>query len=294
MSLAPIALFVYNRLEHTKKTVFALQQNELAENSHLYIYADGHLDSSGAGAVRDVRNYVRSISGFKDITIVEQENNIGLAGSLIAGITSLCEAYQKVIVIEDDIVTSPLFLTYMNHALDRYRDVAEVMHISGYMFPVGQKEKIPETFFYRVPSCWGWATWQRAWKNFNPDSGVLLKKITCRKLRKEFNILGSTNYIRMLKKQNKKEIDSWAIRWYASVFLLHGLCLHPRNSLSQNIGHDGTGRHCTDTKYYNVTLAESAIEYYPNSIAESKEAVLLMAKFYRSLRCLWIKRLFGY
>ena len=137
----------------------------------------------------------------------------------------LCTEHGRVIVLEDDIVVSPIFLNYMNAALDKYIDEPKVMQISGNMFPVSHPETLPETFFCRVITSWGWATWDRAWRKFEPDIKELINKIRARKLRKEFNI-GGYDYFQMLIMQSKGMLDSWAVSWYASVFLSDGLCLH--------------------------------------------------------------------
>ena len=165
MLLAPIILFVYNRLRHTHITVEALQDNELANKSQLIIYSDGAQKPSDENSVKKVRQYIHSINGFKDIQIIEREKNWGLANSIIKGVTDVLKNENKVIVLEDDIVTSPFFLRFMNQALEVYEDKHKVMHISGYIFPI-DKTGLPETFFYRSPSCWGWATWKRAWTHF--------------------------------------------------------------------------------------------------------------------------------
>src|SRR3989339_698479 len=137
--LSPIVLFVYNRLEHTRKTIEALQKNELAKDSELFLYSDGPKNEENIKKVNEVRKYINSIDGFKKVKIVEREINFGLARSIIAGVTDIVNKYGKIIVLEDDIVTSPYFLTFMNDALCLYENEEKVMHISGYFFPVENK-----------------------------------------------------------------------------------------------------------------------------------------------------------
>jgi hypothetical protein len=185
-------------------------------------------------------------------------------------------------VVEDDLYLSPYFLKYMNTALDTYEKYDEVMHIAGYMFPV--RGKLPETFFYRATSCWGWGTWKRAWDKFEPDAPTLLAGFKNRKKRWEFNIQGSMKYYRMLILQAIGMSDSWAIRWYASVFLNNGLCLHPGKSLVNNIGHDDSGMHCDCTGVYDVNVSEDEDFEFTTNISESEKAVMLMVDFYQSIR----------
>ena len=141
--------------------------------------------------------------------IIERDENRGLADSIISGVTEIVNRYGRIIVLEDDLVLSSQFLNYMNDALEIYKDSEKVMHISGYMFPV--KGELPETFFYRTTSCWGWATWKRAWDSFEPDSNKLLNIIKDKGLKRKFDIEGSTGHYKMLQMQSKGKVNSWAV-----------------------------------------------------------------------------------
>ncbi len=153
MSLAPIVLFVYNRFEHTKKTIEALQNNLLAKESDLYIFSDGAKNETNKSQVDKVRSYIHQISGFKTINIYESEHNKGLTNSVIAGVSQVMDLHGKAIVVEDDIVTSKYFLTFMNDGLNIYENDDKVALISGYCPPMG---KIKENFFLEQGSSWGW------------------------------------------------------------------------------------------------------------------------------------------
>lgn len=237
--LAPIVLFTYNRPEHTRLTLEALAKNELASDSDLIIYSDGPKDDAGAGKVQAVRNYLHTVSGFKSITIKEKEKNCGLANSIITGVTEVVNKYGRIIVLEDDMVTSPYFLRYMNDALEIYQNEEKVISIHGYMYPV--KVQLRETFFLRGADCWGWATWKRGWELFEADGKKLQAELKSRKLFFAFNMNGSFPFANMLDGQIKGKNDSWAIRWYASAFLKNKLTLYPGRSLLQNTGNDQSG-----------------------------------------------------
>lgn len=284
MKLAPVALFVYNRPAHLRQAVESLLRDPLARSSELHVFSDGPKSPAAMGAVRQVRDYVRGLDGFKSVTLHERESNFGLAKSLIDGITRICDNHGRVVVLEDDIVVSPYFLDYMNAALNHYADSASVMHVSGYMFPVENAASLPETFFYRAASCWGWGTWARAWALFEPDAERLLKRIMAERRERDFDILESMHYTRMLKEQTRGEIDSWAIRWYASVFLHGGLCLHPAISLTRNIGHDSSGTHCDFSSVYETPMAQGRVRGFPDDIVESRAALEAMMNFYRAVR----------
>ena len=270
MNLAPIALFVYNRLDHTEQTVSALKRNLLAEESDLFVFSDAPKNSSSDEKVKAVRGFISSTTGFKSLTIVERPHNLGLANSIIDGVTNLCNEYGQVIVLEDDIVTSPYFLKYMNDGLDYYRDEERVISIHGYIYPV--KAKLPETFFLRGADCWGWATWKRGWDIFEPNGEKLLGQLKQRKLEKQFNFDGSYDYVRMLKDQIIKKNDSWAIRWHASAFLNDRLTLYSGKSLVNNIGNDSSGTHSGSTYEYDVILNNNPVEIKQILIMENAVA----------------------
>jgi hypothetical protein len=278
MTLAPITLFVYNRSAHTRQTVEALQKNALAKDSDLIIYSDAPKTPEAAAAVREVREYIRTINGFKSVAIIERDKNWGLANSIIDGVTSVVNKYGRIIVLEDDLVTSHYFLDFMNTALETYQDDEKVMHISGYMFPIDNAD-LPETFFLRTPSCWGWATWNTAWRHFEKNPKKLLGEFSKQTINR-FNMDGAYNFWAQVEQNGRGEIDTWAIFWYASVFLKGGLCLHPNISMVNNIGHDNTGEHCRETSDYLTVLASSPVRYFERNIIESSIAHARTRKFF--------------
>jgi GT2 family glycosyltransferase len=196
-SLSPIVLLVYNRLEHTEKTVNALLANELAQSTELFIYSDNASEYSMIEKVKQVRSYIKTIKGFSKINIIERNENFGLARNIISSVTEVVEKYGKVIVLEDDIITSPGFLNFMNDALNKYEDLQEVMHVSGYMYPL--KIRKHDILFLRVLSCWGWGTWKRAWTKFSDDSSKFLKLLNSKEKITEFNIGGNADFMPSLK-----------------------------------------------------------------------------------------------
>jgi len=180
--IAPIALFVYNRPEHTRRTLKFLQANFLAEESRLYIFADAAKTPSEEESVNQVLEIIKSAEGFKNIKIIQQKTNLGLAQSIIKGVSELIETYGKVIVFEDDLLSSPYTLEYFNEALDKYQKDEKLMHISAYMYPLAFADDLPETFIYRAVHSWGWATWKRAWDHFNPDIDDLISRFDTQKI----------------------------------------------------------------------------------------------------------------
>lgn len=265
--LAPVVLFVYNRLTHTILTVEALQKNFGARESVLYIFSDGPRSIADEKNVAEVRNYIRGLSGFADIIIAERESNLGLARSITIGVTEIISMYGRVVVLEDDIVTSPYFLTYMNDALLKYQYNDKVMHVAGYMFPI-KPTGLRETFFYRNSSCWGWGTWKRSWDKMENDALLLKSKFTV-EMKHRFNIDGFYDSWGILERHCRGEADSWDIMWYASVFLSDGMCLHPSRSMTKNIGHDGSGIHCGQSTMYDVSVHDGLITDFEDTPIES-------------------------
>lgn len=260
--IAPILLFVYNRLEHTKQTIDALQLNDLAKDSNLFIYSDAEKTIEDEKNVQEVRDYLKTISGFKKIEIVERNENYGLAKSIIEGVSDIVNTYEKVIVLEDDLITSPFFLDYMNDALEVYKDEASVYQVSGYSFPV---ESIDDSaYLLPITSTWGWGTWRNSWNNFIQDAKPYLQQI--KKVKKKFNFHNSYDYYKMLENQVEGLNKSWGIRWYLTVYLLEGKCVYPYKSHVKNIGHDGSGEHCKKTTIYDTDLADSKENLFPKSV----------------------------
>jgi len=253
---APVILFVYNRPQHLKQTLKVLQQNILAEKSELFIYSDGRKTDKDKINVADVRKYIRNIHGFKKVEIIERDKNLGLAKSVIEGVSEVFNSNDKVIVLEDDIVTVPSFLTFMNNALEYYQNNKSIFSISGYTYPVNIPVSYQEKVFisYRSSS-WGWATWKDRWNKVDwemKDFDIFAKDNIAKKI---FNRAGE-DYTPMLYSQMKNKIDSWAIRWAYSHFQNNAYCLFPAKPLCKNIGTDSSGTHSSTTTKYDVELQD--------------------------------------
>jgi len=290
-TLAPIVLFVYNRPDHTKQTIEALRKNELAKDSQLFIYSDGFKNELDKEEVLKVRKYLKIIKGFKEIKIIERKQNLGLANSIINGVTEIINTYGKVIVLEDDLITSPYFLKFMNEGLDQYQNKEQVISICGYIYPVG--EKLPDTFFIKGADCWGWATWKRGWNLFEKDGKKLLKELETKKLTNEFDFNGTYKYTRMLKNQIKGKNSSWAIRWYASAFLADKLTLYPGRSLVFHNGADGSGTHCGKlSKIFDVILSTCPLKINKIKIQENKKIRKMIENYFNSVKMNFFSKVF--
>ena len=287
---APILLFVYNRPDHTRQTIEALKNNTLASESTLYVYADAARKESDREAVCKVREIIHNINGFKEVHIIERDTNRGLAHNIIDGVTTQVNKHGEVIVLEDDLVTSPYFLQFMNDALATYRNEPRVGHI--YACEYTHNSKLPDTYLIRFTGSWGWATWDRAWKHFNPDGEYLLNELRKRKLTRTFDFNNTYHYTRMLHEQVVGKNNSWAIRWNASLFLNDILALNAGKSLVRNIGLDGSGTHCGNEKLYDSTLHMQPLPVVKWSpIEESKIGRQSLEQYYRRTNSLFAKAL---
>ena len=288
MTTAPILLFTYNRLQHTQRCLEALLKNTLAADSELFVYADAAKDEAGKEAVEEVRRYIHSLQGFRTITIIERDENWGLARNIIDGVTTQIKKYGKVIVLEDDLVVAPYFLQFMNDALEIYKDEPKVGHIQACDFT--QDASLPDTFLIKWTGSWGWATWERAWKHFNPNGKELLHELEARKLSYTFDFNGKYGFTRMLRRQIAGKNNSWAIRWNASLFIKDILSLNVGRSLVQNEGFDGSGTNCGGGGLYasNLHLAPLPIQKI-SPIVENQEARQAFVRYYARTNSFWAK-----
>lgn len=272
-TFAPAVLFIYKRPEHTKKTLEALQNNLYAEDTVLYVYADGARSKDDAGAVEETRSIIRDANGFKEIILIERERNIGLANNIIDGVSTVIQKHGCAIVVEDDIVTSRYFLQYMNAALKRYQYTDEVMAISGYT-EAYDRAGLPETFFLPWFECWGWATWERSWKSFSRDADRFVRETTKREI--DFiNINGANKTIwdQMIKNQ-KGTLRTWAVFFHATICIQNGLVVFCKDNLSINIGQDGSGENCAADRSSDqvIELRDSEVTDFANTPQKNTDA----------------------
>lgn len=267
---APIVLFVRDQPERASMTLAALRANSIAAESDLIVYSDGTGTHGDLARIGEVRAMVRAAAGFRSVRVVECDDRRGSAHHIIDGISTACARYGRAIVLNDDLVTSPWFLKFMNEALDLYAADDTVGAVSGYAIPT--RQALPETFFIRGAACCGWATWQRAWKHFNADSQALLQQLEQRGSRSELDIDGAVPYSGRLSALIHGEVHSWVIRWHASAFRSGLLTLYPGRSLVRIIDIDALGPHCGTGDRHDIVLAQTPIRLDPS--AEVRESTV--------------------
>ena len=245
-ALAPIALFVYNRREHAVKTINALRENTLAPLSDLFVIADGPKNEAGCSEVQQVRSYIRTIRGFRSVTILERDCNYGLARSVISGITQVCNEFGRVIAMEDDLLTTPDFLTFMNQGLERYAAEPRVYSISGFNFGLEGPRHYPyDAFCFYRSSSLGWGTWRDRWERADWNVSDISAFSADKEQQRRFN-RGGEDLCRMLAMQMSGKCDSWAIRWAYTHFKQDAVALL---SYLPRVFHIGSDRRATNSRW---------------------------------------------
>ena len=237
-----ICIFAYKRPDHLKRVLDALAANAPAACLPLIVYVDGPRGVSDQASVAETTRVAEQATGFVSVEVRSSPENLGLYRSLTGGISEILTEYESIIVLEDDILTSPHFLQFMLDGLELYQDSPEVGSITGYTPPI--RKELPETFFLRGADCWGWATWRDCWALYRHDAKAMAREIRDRGLARDFDLLGHYPYLAMLEGRAAGKNNSWAICWHASCFLAGKLMLCLGKSLVSNIGLDNSGEHC--------------------------------------------------
>lgn len=264
--IAPVALFVYNRLQNTRATIEHLQRNELAAQTPLYIFSDGGRDECSWKEVRRLRQYLHTVKGFRSVQVVERPENYYLERNIMEGISQVLQEYDRIIVLEDDICTSPIFLRYMNEALTKYADEARVMHVSA--FTNLDVPRLGDTYFTPHMAGWGWGTWRNRWQYFRHYTSreEALQGLDEADLQR----ITYNGAFRCLNSLERNPIP-WDICWELIICRRGGLCLSPTHTLVRNIG-IGNGTHFSTCRLFGwyeydrpfrtvpITLADIPIE----------------------------------
>ena len=252
--LAPICFFTYNRFDETRQAIEALRTNYLASDSNIFIFSDGPKNELDSCEVMRVREYLKTISGFKSVEIYESVINKGLANSIIDGVSEVVNRYGNVIVIEDDLVTTPNFLDFMNQALIYYQKNPKIYSVSGYSMSLPALKDYPHDYYfgYRASS-WGWGTWKEKWKDVDWQVSQY-KSFKINPIMQIKFMRGGSDMPNMLKKQIKGEIDSWAIRWCFDQFIKDQFTVFPKISKINSIGFGKNATHTKNPKRFDTEV----------------------------------------
>jgi GNT-I family len=250
-SNAPILLFTFKRLDTLMRTVQHLANNKLAKESDLIFFSDEARHEKDRSSVAEVRAFLRTVKGFASVNIVEAPENRGLARSIIYGVSETLKEYDRVIVLEDDLITTPNFLCFMNASLSAYERSERVFSVSGYSFDLGKvtrNETGVDAYFFERGWSWGWATWRDRWTGIDWEMTDYVDFSVDVRARRKFSRGGSDLNL-MLRRQMEGKLDSWAVRWFYHQFKVSGLTLYPVLSKVYN---DGFDEHATHTRGSNL------------------------------------------
>ena len=265
MSYSPIVLFIYNRPKHTRKVLESLSLNIFFNQSKLIVYCDGAKNDKEIKDVILARGIVENFDFENKPEIIKREKNYGLSKSIVSGVSEVLNNFDKAIILEDDVVTSPLFLEFMNGALDQYKNNPDVWHISGWNYPNNKSgaNKFNQVFFWKVMNCWGWGTWADRWLHYKKNPESLINDWSEKKI-SQFNLGNRFNFWKQVEENNNGKIDTWAIFWMTTIFENSGFCLNPLKSYVRNIGHDNSGENSVYTSNFNSKLSTQKVNIWPN------------------------------
>lgn len=280
IKLAPVAIFAFNRPDHLRKCLDSLQNNKEAKATEFWIFVDGPRNEEDLFKRNLIKKLLIEYKQFLKIRITFAEKNLGLAKSIISGLHEVFSFSDRAIIVEDDLITSQFFLDFCNSGLDLFESNQNVASIHGFSYKFKSLESAP--YFIKGADCWGWATWKNRWELFEENSETLIRELEKRHLKRKFNLDGSYPYFNMLSRQSRGEIDSWAIRWHASMFLANKLTLYPNQTLINNIGIDGSGTHAGQGKNINSILSSTPINITKMEAVESVKARRKLKHFLRN------------
>ena len=283
---APLVIFVYKRSEETRRMLECVERCDALEETDVFIFSDGNKNENDYEAVMQVRKVIeefRSNTKAKSVTITYAETNQGLANSIISGVTSVIDKYNRVIVLEDDLLVKPEFILFMNDCLDYYKENMKIWSIGGTTYEMLALNEYQDDVWacYRAQSC-GWATWKNRWDAVDwsvSDFPLFLKD----KNRRKMFLRGGSDMIFELKRQLKGETDSWAIRWCYQQSKQNMLTILPIFSLLDNIGWNGSGVHCGTESRFPLRLRNEKFTYKLKDVdVDEKIMEEFRSFFYRS------------
>lgn len=276
---SPIAVFAFNRPDHLQRTLTALATNHLASESAVTIFCDGPRNLSEERKTSAVREVAYAAQGFSSVEVIARTPNSGCAISIIAGLEYMFARHERLIVIEDDILTSPHTLRFLNNCLDKYESYATVFNIAAWsppphLMPIDASYPYDAYFIPRF-NCWGWATWKNRWKKVDWSVADYATFAATPTLQQALNA-GGTDMSPMLAAQMSGKINTWDIRMDYSRFKQGCVGINPVISYTTNIGCDGTGTHYTgetDTRLNNDIQLALADPCLPDHIFLDKAII---------------------
>jgi GR25 family glycosyltransferase involved in LPS biosynthesis len=292
--MTPIAIFAFKRLDLLQQTLKALQACDGYPGGPVYVFSDAARENfaSEVAEVTILRAWLKEWCSRNNAELIEAPANLGLRRSIVGGVTRLLEQFEQVIVLEDDIVVSSSFLRFMHESLNAFQSHPHVYQVSGYFIP--HRSAVPETGFLSVPACWGWGTWRRAWNHYCDDAAGLLAQIEQADVNR-FDIDSSYAYLDSLRQNATGKMNTWMVRWYASIFLRQGVVFYPGVSLTRNIGFSDGGTNCgpgTMARIFERQRISHRLPVFEASLSLVEENLVMrgvMRQFYLWQQAEWCK-----
>ena len=220
----PVVIFAYKRKKHLENLISSLLRNEESSECHLIVYIDGPKDPSELPLVNEVRTYAKNIHGFKKVKIIEQQQNMGLARSIIDGVSEVFQDFESAIFLEDDLRVSRNFLKFIFNSLRHYQNYSNVVAVSGYSYPL--IPRINKPYFLLGAETWSFATWKEKWQRVDFDIDNHVEHLKSKAFKDKLDRYGF-NFSEMLLLQQKNKIDSWGVRWWSSAVFSESYTLYP-------------------------------------------------------------------
>lgn len=278
--MSPVVIFAFNRPDHLERCLESLRNNKESEHTVFWVFVDGPRNSDDLLKKEMIKKLLNKYEKMMKLKVKYSESNLGLEKSVINGLNEIFLLSERAIIMEDDLVASTFFLEYCNAGLNRYQFDNRVASIHGFSYKFKRPEEQP--YFLKGADCWGWATWRDRWEYFEEDSAKLINQLLGKRLKKKFDLDGAFPYFKMLIRQSRGEVNSWAIRWHASMFLADKLTLYPDRTLINNNGMDGSGTNAGKSKSLNSPLAITSINLSGVQVKESSKARRKLKVFLRN------------
>ena len=293
MELAPIIIFAFNRPDALSNTIQSLLNNPESVDSEIYFFVDGPREKKGEKEkVSKVHELVKAVKGFKSVHYFFSSENKGLGPSIIEGVTKIINQYGKAIVLEDDLVFAPNFLSFINQGLNLYEENKKIFSICGY----SNKVNIPADYKYDAYFCtrsssWGWGTWADRW---NSVDWKLENWDDLKQHKSAFNRWGGSDCFGMLQGWKEGKNKSWAIRFCFAQYLQNKLSLFPLISKVQNDGFDGNGTNCKKWSrfQYEFDSKHSMIFNFPQKVFVNKQLLESALSYHTILIRIWSKLMY--
>lgn len=281
MKFSTILCFGFDRPMHLERMLNSLEKNHESIDSDVYICIDGPADSTDLEMHSKTVEVAKKNWNFKSTKLILRERNLDCRTNIINTITELFKTNDRLIILEDDLVLGPNFLSYMNAALHKYLNKKEMWCINGYSYPQLNFKSGSSVSKYVSP--WGWGTWSDRWEIFvneDYDKKNFISSLS-ENDRKKFNVENLYDWEDIIVKNELGKISAWDAYWYQAVFMNKGLTLYPNKSHIRNEGFDGTGMHCSSTNDWITPINMSTTKRYPNKIKLNKLYMFNTLIFYR-------------